>query len=280
MDHTGYYQYEADTAIHPLCGYVDNGAHFAAHFHRIFEMIYITKGNVKAVVGGELLVAGEGEFIVIPSYQTHCFLSPGTSEHFVLQIPQDYIAQFKKINDEKVFPHKIHPNVETTRRVDYALRLLSENADAETGWRCRDTFVNRGQIYTILGNLMETAPMKDKQKKSRSTPIRDILMYINDNYQGELTVKSLSEAFGYSQSRIYQIFKESVGINIPEYLSALRARAAVFIMIKNDEYSISDVAMEAGFKSTSTFYRIFRNSYGITPTDFMKLPEQEKMRLI
>lgn len=238
------------------------------------------KGDMSVNIGGESFMAHQGDFVIVPSYQMHHFISTSHTDNFVLMLPPEYINKFKKITDEKYFSKLLLQSGRATKRIKYMLEFLYENTDAANDHECYDNFTTRGLIYTMLGIVLDEIPLEDRPHYSSSGPIQKILIYLNENYKTQVSLEMLSEAFGYSQSRISHMFNEYVGISIPEYLNALRTRVAASILLERETASIYDVAMEAGFNSMSTFYRGFRSCFGVTTSQFIKLPEAERRRLL
>jgi AraC-like DNA-binding protein len=70
--------------------------------------------------------------------------------------------------------------------------------------------------------------------------------------------------------RIY--FKNHFRSSIPDYIAEKRLEEFIELAKKdtNNIYNIEGIAMNAGFKSRPTFYRAFKNKYGVTPADYLK----------
>ena len=56
-----------------------------------------------------------------------------------------------------------------------------------------------------------------------------------------------------------------------EYLRALKIDEARRMLDTHPELTIEGVAYTCGFNIPSTFYRLFRRQYGISPTEYRKL---------
>jgi len=83
----------------------------------------------------------------------------------------------------------------------------------------------------------------------------------------ETGVSELARQAGANPSRVYRLFRRSMG------RGPVRARGEARLeraqkMLKQKHASITEVAYAAGFSSLATFYRWFRRGTGMTPTQF------------
>lgn len=75
------------------------------------------------------------------------------------------------------------------------------------------------------------------------------------------------EVSGFSKEHICRSFKRYLGVSPTVYLNKQRLNCAIGLM-NNKDYSMIDIAFEAGFKSSSRFYHLFRETYGVSPRQF------------
>ena len=246
----------------------------APHFHGSLELTYVHKGALNVMLDGEFFTAGRGELVIVPSYSVHHFASGSETDTTVLIIPMDYIRSFQKQIAEHEFAKVLIAAGKTTQEIAGCMRLLIERAAYGS-----DSYIVRGQIYTILGVLLEAVPLLPSPRKAVRFQTRDILDYLHTNYRYSLSLEQIAREFGYSKSRFSSIFNKNVGCSIPEYVNTLRSRAAANMLLEAGA-SITDVAMEAGFESLRTYYRSFKNCFGVTPTNFINLSRNEIHMLI
>ena len=67
----------------------------------------------------------------------------------------------------------------------------------------------------------------------------------------------------------------SQGLTFTEYLNRYRLRYAANLLTENMSYSINEIGERAGFNSRSTFNRLFRDFYGMSPSEY-KIISKEK----
>lgn len=96
---------------------------------------------------------------------------------------------------------------------------------------------------------------------------RRALIEIHRKFNSKLTLTMLSEMVGVSLFHLCRIFKKDCGITIHDYLHILRLEIAGK-MVKNTDYSISNIIEMTGFKNRTLFFKSFKKYTGKTPKQY------------
>jgi AraC family transcriptional regulator len=99
-----------------------------------------------------------------------------------------------------------------------------------------------------------------------------VLAYIDDNLEGDLSVKTLSQVANFSVFHFHRQFTGFVGVPVSRYVQLMRLRRAAHRLAALPDHSIIDAAFGAGFESPEAFSRAFRRAFGMTPSAFRKAP--------
>ncbi len=125
--------------------------------------------------------------------------------------------------------------------------------------------------YQLLDIFVENFMREDKgifeAENVNAIKLQGILQYVNQNYQAHMNLASIAEEMFVSKSTLSRLFKKETGIYFAEYVNQVRLKHAVF-ELKNSDSIVTRIAMNAGFSSASAFNRIFRETFGITPTEY------------
>jgi len=87
----------------------------------------------------------------------------------------------------------------------------------------------------------------------------------------ELTLASLSKMAGKSPEYLSAILNNQLNMNFFDFINNYRVEEfkRVCRLSENRDYTIIAVAYSCGFNSKATFYRVFKNATGLTPSEYM-----------
>ena len=86
----------------------------------------------------------------------------------------------------------------------------------------------------------------------------------------EFNIKELSKIIGISTKELSEFFNEEMSISFNTYINQKKIEEFKSLLIHDSEetYSLEGMALNAGFNSKATFYRIFKKLEGVTPTQY------------
>jgi AraC-like DNA-binding protein len=88
----------------------------------------------------------------------------------------------------------------------------------------------------------------------------------------ELSLSSLSKELGLNRNQLSQLINDGIGENFYDFVNRYRVEEVKRLMgdPQKQNYNLLGIALEAGFKSKSTFNLIFKRFTGLTPTEYKK----------
>lgn len=107
------------------------------------------------------------------------------------------------------------------------------------------------------------------KEKPLGFAIENVIKYINEHYNENLTLHKLSEIVYMHPTYLSKLFKEKTGENFTEYLTKVRIDKAKKFM-ENLSLRIYDVCEMVGYDSPKHFCKVFKDITGITPKDYRK----------
>lgn len=126
--------------------------------------------------------------------------------------------------------------------------------------------LNAGLSYlmTIGWHLFITEGAEER-KEVLNTSVEKAIYLLKTFPEKDFSLADLSVECGVSSSRLSRLFNEQIGLSIVDYKNKLKLESFIYCKKNNQDYSISEVCYMVGFGSYSQFYKIFRQSFGISP---------------
>jgi AraC-like DNA-binding protein len=88
----------------------------------------------------------------------------------------------------------------------------------------------------------------------------------------ELSLSTLAKAMGINRNQLSQLINTGIGENFYDFINKYRVEEVKRLMVdpQKQNYNLLGMALEAGFKSKSTFNLIFKRFTGLTPSEYRK----------
>jgi len=100
-------------------------------------------------------------------------------------------------------------------------------------------------------------------------PLSKALDFIEAHYAEPLTMPAVAKIAGLSVSRLGHVFKDQVGMTMTAYLNMVRVKWAEFYL-KNSQLRVTETAFQVGFGNLSHFNHVFRETTGLSPTEYRR----------
>lgn len=97
-----------------------------------------------------------------------------------------------------------------------------------------------------------------------------VIQYIGIHLDEKLSLDHLSEIACFSKYHFHRIFTAYTGLTSQQFIRWLRLKRAAHQLIVDKKQSIIDIAINAGFESHEAFTRAFKQSCGMSPSQFKK----------
>lgn len=183
------------------------------------------------------------------------------------------IEQYKKINPNAVCVMLSGYNefqyVQKALRIgtfDYLLKPLDPNAIEEMLLRIATNL--QEQSEPIFSNKeMNTEVTETVNKTKINAHVTEVIAYINDFYQKDLSLTSIAETLHLNASYLSDIFSKTTNTTFCRYLAKVRIEKAKQLLLYTD-YSIETVSRRTGFRDYRQFIRTFQRLCEQTPSDY------------
>lgn len=96
----------------------------------------------------------------------------------------------------------------------------------------------------------------------------NILNYIKNNINAEITISDISNIFSYDKTYIMKRFKKELGITIKEYINIIKVLNS--LTYYNSNNTILKIAILSGYNSVEYYSEVFSKLIGVSPRVYKK----------
>jgi YesN/AraC family two-component response regulator len=97
--------------------------------------------------------------------------------------------------------------------------------------------------------------------------VNKIIRYIEQHYDQDITLKSLSKYVMMGENYVSALFKKKTGVTLIHYLHRTRVEKAIDYL-KSTDLPVNRIGQSVGFMNDNYFIKIFKRMTGITPSQY------------
>lgn len=250
------------------------------HSHNYYEFYFFLQGAISMHIDDREYPLRTGDIILIPPGVPHHNINHNPEipyRRFIFWISKDYYQQLRTLSTDYSY---ISMQALQHQKYIYHNDIISFNALQAKLFRLieeihSDRFGRTTKIALCVKDLMlhinriayETNhPPKQKEKESL---YENLMHYIEDHLDEELSLDHLAEFFYVSKFHIAHIFKENLGMSVHQYIIKKRLTMCRDAILSDS--NISKTFLLYGFKDYSSFYRAFKKEYGLSPKEYKEI---------
>ena len=249
-----------------------------AHTHNYYEFYLFLEGDLDLEISGHARPLHPGDMVLVPPGVSHHALMHSSDRpyrRFVLWVSQEYAARLLKESPDYVF---LMQRAATSGRCYYhfheaefssiqsrLIRLLEEFHSNRYG--------RNAAVYLALNDLLL---YMNRVIYEREHPVvsgsgdlmQEITLFIDEHLTEDLSLDVLANHVCLSKYYIAHYFKDSLGISIHQYITKKRLQSCSEAIAAGSD--ITRTFDEYGFRDYSSFYRMFRKEYGMSPREYQE----------
>lgn len=252
----------------------------AGHTHDYYEFYFFLEGNVSMEIRQIPHALSYGDMIVIPPDTSHRLLIHDATvpyRRFVLWISRaffdrllhtspdyGYFIQLVQQENKYVFHHDriVFHSIQSK-----LLRILQELLGQQ--------FCREAQLVVCVSDLLLHLNRLVYEQKHFCPPsaqdslFQNLCSFIDAHMEENLSLERLSSEFFVSKFHISHVFKENLGISIHQYITKKRLNLCCQSILGG--MPITEACQTFAFSDYSSFFRAFKQEYGMSPREFRDL---------
>ena len=261
------------------CLFSDEGWTNYQHRHPYFqEICWVVHGRGQFEHAGALIPLQRGDCFISEPDVLHEISSPESEdlELFFMTFrlsdkPADLDVEAERIWQAFQHQHQIHTQISDP---DVYWRLL-RGAHPQ-----RETLIMRSIFLESLHALTIQHAGEQRQYIDQHDPAEAAMAYIRAHAREAPSVSMIAEQVSLSERQLRRRFQERFGCGLVEAINSVRLEEARRMLLM--QHSVSATARAVGISSPAMFSRLFKQAYGITPSQWRKqqVPSQHVNRVV
>ena len=271
-------QYKNNSYIRIWCN--EQPVTYDSHWHTALEIIMPVENDYDAIINQTPYHICAGEFLLVPPGEMHTLIAPDSGRRFIFQFDITLISKiygFSSIRSliskplhitQTAFPHAYKSLFQLLDQIKEEYFSENEYSELMITSLLLNFFVKLGYHHIHTQNLFPDVQLPKQREYVQK--FNDILEYIDMHYTDELTLDIMAVHSGFSKFHFSRLFKQYTNYTFNDYLNFRRIKAAEEMLL-DPALSITEIAMQSGFSSISTFNRLFKQMKNCTPSEFRAL---------
>lgn len=253
---------------------------FRLHQHDVTEILVFLDGECEFFCEGKSYSLRRGDVVVVPPYAVHQAIVKNFDnyERIILSVSEplldDFISSSPSMKENIVYQktqgtYVLHLHSKNFTNVLTLVQAVTQRlAKGENP----QSFSINYLVYQVLQDIFE--PSSSMPSLSNKSVLDQRLVSILEYTQSHLTNPDLSldhvaAYFHLNKYYFSHYFKNNMNLPFYRYVLLKRLSHAV-TMIKENQMSIEKIAMKCGFSDYSSFYRLFKKEYNLSPKKMQK----------
>jgi AraC-like DNA-binding protein len=130
--------------------------------------------------------------------------------------------------------------------------------------------------FALLRSVLRAARKEERRqtpraetRSRRQLQVEAAKLALSTRPEERWTLSALARTACSAPFHLAHIFREEAGVSIHQYRQRARLARAIDVLVETDQ-DLTTIALDLGFSSHSHFTAVFRQSVGLTPTEFRR----------
>lgn len=234
------------------------------HAHPYTEIMLVVEGSGVLVVEQKKLPFERGKLYFVNPYTEHLETSGRSLKYYVLKISN--FTVYEKSAFTSVVELTLDYNTENNLRNRFSQiwSLCESKHELKKKVLALDLCALR---YSFLALLDRRGHVNQGQSETASPKLQEVIRYISANYALDLKISDLAKKFAFSHNNLIYHFQKELHTTPSAFILMQRIHVAKGLL-KNTDYTISQIANLCGFSQASFFGKTFKKLVGKTPSAY------------
>ncbi|WNR44893.1 AraC family transcriptional regulator [Paenibacillus roseipurpureus] len=238
-----------------------------------YEFVYLQNGSVTWEIDGTLFPMSAGQWFYTRPGELHKarydYMEPSQIWWVIINDPENDPNWFRLNEAEREIiisrfhrlPRIFQGDPRTHERFAHLKTTLNSDSPDHL-------LFARYQLMDIILRLLQPVTTKKVEPELRETIIRTV-QEMTQSPEMRFSVADMAEAVRVSESYYFKLFNEIFGQSPSTYMDRIRIERACTLL--KTGISVTETALELGFKTSQHFTRVFKKIIGSSPSEWRKM---------
>lgn len=236
------------------------------------ELIYVKNGVARLIIDSSLYVAHADDIVVIERGRLHAVASDATAPATTYTCALHSFRFRDREEHQLLQPHSC-PVVSAgqgkavIKSIFNELSVMLPQSKNTLTSSVYDAFAYA--LTVLYYENFKNAYRSEQGYIKKDALIKDVLVYLNNNYRKKITLEQLSKQFRASVSYICHEFTKEYRISPINYVIQRRMTEAKFALTNTDN-SLAEISWRVGYENVDHFAKLFLRHGGCSPSDYRR----------
>jgi AraC-like DNA-binding protein len=250
------------------------------HHHDFYEIYFFISGKVNYIIEGRRYALQHDDILLISNQELHRpdIGSGAVYERMVLWVEPEYLRRLSTgqtnlllcfDQNPKKRQNLLRPDAKTLGAIKgLFIRLNQYMASGSYGGDLLSQACLTELMVLINQACLEVYPDGMDENVSSNPKISEIIRYINQHLDSDLSLDSLSDRFFISKYHLSRQFRKYAGFTLYSFIQHKRLIRAKALL--SEDRSLSEICRLCGFNDYSNFIRLFKKVYHASPKRYAR----------
>lgn len=237
----------------------NNRENFREHYHASYELLYFIRGKADFTLRQQIYHLQANSLLLI---------KPGDYHNIIIKEISPYERMVLRFSPNDI-PAELNAKLSTSSNVFEIQNTILEREFLQLD-RYADIIdpVIKEKVFfaelIIILLLLTTSDNLRKKEDKINTSVARIIECIDSNLIHIQTIEDIATKLRMSPSTINKVFLKHMQTPVMSYVRTQKCMLAKNLMISG--IPANEAALQSGFEYYSTFYRAYKNVFGVAPT--------------
>lgn len=276
---------QTEKAIPYVLFYDAEGSLVPSHWHKETELVYVLRGSARIVINDTLYELNEGDVAVVVSGDTHFYFQTHDHVRAVVMFAPEF---FEDGEEKRQIQNRLKGiarvstqwSAEHARQAEAIFNELMRLNNSEDFGRNLSIRARIYDLTVLLGNhvAQDTQQKNTLEKNVQASMLANLekaFLFVEHNYHRDIDLQDAARELGFTPSYFARFFKRFTSTTFMAYLNEYRIGKVQQLLAQRNK-NMTQISEATGFTSIKTFNRVFKESTGLSPSQYQKSIFEDK----